>query len=119
MKSDKKQTYVMIGIVLLIIAGIMLYIALNAPRVYENEEDIISSEATLITEEALKVNYPLNLNTATEQELATIEGLSEEDAYSIVEYRKKIGKFSDISEIMNIKGIGETKYNKALPYITV
>ena len=119
MKSDKKQTLVLIGIALLIAAGIMLYVTLSAPRVYENAEDFKPSDTALFTEETVTVKYPLNLNTATARELATVEGLSEEDAYSIVEYRKKIGRFSDISEIMNVKGIGETKYNKALPYVTV
>ena len=119
MKSDKKQTLVMIGIVLLIVAGIMLYVTLSAPRIYENENYSVSSSTVSTTKEKTTVSYPLNLNTATVEELMTIDGISQKNAFAIVEYRKKIGAYSDVSEIMNIKGIGEGTYYKVLPYLDV
>jgi competence protein ComEA len=116
MKSDKKQTLVMIAIAFLIIAGIMLYVFLSAPRVYENKS-YTYSKAT--TESATELSYPLNLNTATAEELATIEGLSEKNALEIVLYRDEIGSYTDVGEIMNIKGIGEKTYYKVAPYLEV
>lgn len=118
MKSDKKQSAVMIGIVFLFLAGIMLYVTLKAPRVYEGED--FSYSITSTTEkETVSVHYPLNLNTASAEELAEIDGLSMDDALAIVMYREKIGAYSNISEIMNIKGIGQTTYYKVLPYLEI
>lgn len=116
MKSDKKQTLVIIGIALLILAGIMLYVVFSAPRVYK-DSDITYSVAT--SAESIEVFYPLNLNTATAEELASIDGLSSSLAYSIIAYREEIGVYSDVSQIKNIKGISETVYFKVFPYLTV
>ena len=117
MKSDKKQTTVMIGISLLILAGIMLYVTLSAPRVYEGDDFSYSSRTSTTEKAALR--YPLDINKATAQELKTIDGISEKNAIAIVMYREENGAYSDVSEIMNIKGIGEKTYYKALPYLEV
>jgi len=53
----------------------------------------------------------VNLNTATADELATLPGIGESTAAKIIEYRKE-HSFKDSREIMNIKGIGEKKYDK-------
>ena len=117
MKSDKKQTLVLIGISLLIVAGIMLYVALSAPRVYKNSDLTYTTKTT--TSAKARVTYPLNLNTATVEELMTIDGINSKTALSIVAYREEIGAYSDVSEIMNIRGIGESTYFIVSPYLTV
>lgn len=53
----------------------------------------------------------VNLNTATAKELATLPGIGESTAAKIIQYRKE-HHFKDAREIMNIKGIGEKKYQK-------
>ena len=116
MKSDKKQSLVLIGIALLIVAGIMLYVALSAPRVYK---DFDYRYTTKTTTQSIRVKYPLNLNTATPEELETIEGISRKTALLIVAYRQENGEYTDVSEIKNISGIGETVYFNIAPYLTV
>jgi len=108
----------MIGIVFLILAGIMLFISLKAPRIYEGSSFTYN---TSVKTTALQttVKYPLNINTATAEELATIDGMSKRNAAAIVAYREEVGTYSDVSEIMNIKGIGETTYYKVAPYLEV
>ncbi len=138
MKSDKRQTMAMIGIALLVIAGVMIYIAVSQPKIYEEQSDSVSiqiensvtytsaenqqnnvqtTSAAQVSESS--VSYPLNLNTATVQELMTIDGLGEKRAYAIVTYRQEIGRYTDVSQIMNIKGIGESLYAQVSPYLTV
>lgn len=53
----------------------------------------------------------VNLNTATVEELSTLKGIGMHTAEKIIEYRKQHG-FKDAREIMNIKGIGQKKYDK-------
>ena len=116
MKSDKKQTLVLTGIALLIVAGIMLYVTLSAPRVYKDSDYRYTTKATT---QSIRVDYPLNLNTATKEELATIDGLNEKKAALIVAYREVNGDYKDVSDIKNISGIGETTYFNIAPYLTV
>ncbi|MBP3611143.1 MAG: helix-hairpin-helix domain-containing protein [Lachnospiraceae bacterium] len=62
---------------------------------------------------------PINLNTATKEQLMTLSGIGEARAESILEYREKVGEFTDIEEIMNISGIGEAMFAKIRDKITV
>ena len=52
---------------------------------------------------------PLDLNTATAEELTALPGIGEELARRIVKYRTENGPFEKIEEIMEVSGIGEAK----------
>ena len=62
---------------------------------------------------------PLNLNTATAAQIATLPGIGPKAAQRIVEYRQKNNGFKKIEELMNVKGIGEKSFLKLKPLITV
>jgi competence protein ComEA len=62
---------------------------------------------------------PVNLNTASVSEIATLPGVGPKAAQRIVEYRQKNGGFKKIEELMNVKGIGEKSFLKLKPLITV
>lgn len=61
----------------------------------------------------------ININKATKEELMTLSGIGEAKAIAIIKYREDNNGFKDISEIMNISGIGESIYNKIKDYITI
>jgi comEA protein len=61
----------------------------------------------------------LNINDAYSSELIDLPGIGEVTAERIVSYREKYGAFKNISEIMNVKGIGTKKFEKLKDYITV
>lgn len=62
---------------------------------------------------------PLDLNSATAEELAQLPGIGEELARRIVEYRAENGSFEAVEEIMEVSGIGEGKFTALEDRITV
>jgi competence protein ComEA len=54
----------------------------------------------------------INLNKATLDQLQTLPGVGPALAARILEHREKAGKFKRIEEILNIKGMGEKKFQK-------
>lgn len=61
----------------------------------------------------------INLNKATQTELETLPGIGPSTAEKIIAYRKENGNFKKIEDIMNVNGIGESKYNKIKDLISV
>ncbi|CDB32514.1 competence protein ComEA helix-hairpin-helix repeat protein [Clostridium sp. CAG:575] len=61
----------------------------------------------------------INLNKATQTELETLPGIGPSTAEKIIAYRKENGNFKNIEDIMNVNGIGESKYSKIRDLINV
>ena len=70
----------------------------------------IETDIEVPQEEILPDPSPLNLNTATQEELAQLPGIGEELARRIVEYREANGAFESVEELMEVSGIGEGKF---------
>ena len=62
---------------------------------------------------------PVDLNTATVQELEQLPGIGPTTAKSIVRFRTKSGPFRRVEDLLAVRGISETKLQKLRPYITV
>lgn len=54
----------------------------------------------------------VSINSATLDMLVTLPGIGEVTAQKIIDYRQLHGSFLEISEIMEVKGIGQSKYEK-------
>lgn len=79
----------------------------------------IETEVRVPQEEILPDLSPLNLNTATVEELVQLPGIGEELARRIVEYRMTTGRFQNIEDIMKVSGIGQGKFDALKDRITV
>ena len=80
--------------------------------------DLGIENETIIEEDKAVVSSLININTASIDELLTLNGIGESKALAIIEYRK-INKFTKIEDLMNVSGIGEALYNKVKDSITV
>lgn len=61
----------------------------------------------------------VNINTASEEELKTLNGIGDTRAKSIAEYRKANGSFQTIEDLMKVDGIKEGVFEKIKDSITV
>ncbi len=61
----------------------------------------------------------ININTAEVWLLDALPGIGEATAQAIIEYRTENGRFSEIEELKNIKGIGDSAFEKLQDKITV
>ncbi len=62
---------------------------------------------------------PVNINTASADELTALPGVGEVIAARIVAYRRENGPFERIDQIMEVRGIGAKTHEKLRPLITV
>jgi competence protein ComEA len=61
--------------------------------------------------------FKVNINTATKEELMKLPGIGEQTAERIIQHRKLYGDFKRIEDIMNVKGIGQKKFEKIKRYL--
>ena len=61
----------------------------------------------------------LDINTATAEQLTTLDGIGETKAAAIIAYRNEHGGFSSVDELLNVKGIGEKTLQNIRKFITV
>ena len=68
---------------------------------------------------AAQPEEPVNINSATVEELSELPRIGEVTATRIVEWREENGPFSSTEELMNVQGIGERVYERIRPYVIV
>ena len=62
---------------------------------------------------------PVDLNSATAEELTVLPGIGPALAERIVEYRREHGGFGAVEELINVLGIGEAKLAELKDRVTV
>ena len=65
------------------------------------------------------VGILVNINTATVEQLCTLNGIGESRAKTIIAYREAHGNFTKKEDIMKVTGIKESSYAKIKDQITV
>ena len=62
--------------------------------------------------------YPININTADAEALDFLPGIGPTLAQRIVDYREANGEYLLVTDLLNVSGIGKTRLEDILPYIT-
>lgn len=146
--NGNKQSDILVGVALLLLAAVFSYIGFSQPKVSNNytvsETDTqvyspefdIKSETTESLSESYEendyyassggsqntqsnVSFPVNLNTCTKDELMAIDGIGDARANAIIAYREQLGGYTSIEQLKEISGIGDAVYEKIAPYVTV
>ncbi len=93
----------------------------NCKNSYEGirNDACIESNETETNNEFSDSNNLISINNATLEELQTLPGIGEAKAQNIIKYREEHGLFSDINELKNIDGIGDSIFDKIKENITL
>lgn len=91
----------------------------DGQQIYVPSEKEIRSGAVKEEKGPGQEQAKINLNTATKEELMTLNGIGEAKAEAIIKYREEHGNFSSVEDIMKIEGIKDGIFNKVKEQITV
>lgn len=144
-----RQSDVLVGVALLLIAAVFAYLGFSQPKVsndytveqttaqvyspefdttmqensatsqYYENNDYEAVSSTADNDDNISVSFPLNLNTCTKEELMEIDGIGEVRADAIIAYHEKLGGYSSVEQLKDISGIGDKTFEKIAPYVTV
>ena len=127
MKEEKQITF-LIGTALFLCFLILGYAAFFASPVQlytvlpitESQDEsflVESSDVSIYSNDSNEIILSDKINTLLE--LTEIPGVGEVIAQRILEYRQKHHLFADIQELLDIDGIGQKKFEKMEPYVTI
>ncbi len=86
---------------------------IDIPKIANDEDDNSANEV-----EDNSSSDKININTASLDELQSLNGIGEATAKNIVEYRQN-SRFEKIEDILNVSGIGSSKYELIKEYICI
>jgi competence ComEA-like helix-hairpin-helix protein len=62
---------------------------------------------------------PVNINTASSEELQQVPGIGPATAQKILQMRKSYGPFKSVDDLLAIRGLGQKRLDKMRKYLTV
>lgn len=100
--------------------------ALPTPEPFAPPEPQPSEEAAANSAEdedgeepVTRVQFPLDINTATAEQLQFIPQVGDVMSRRIVQYREELGGYTDLEQLRNIKGVGDKTYEHLYAYLII
>lgn len=88
----------------------------------QKDQEALKNDACIskeVLEQSSEEEAKVSLNQATLEQLMTLPGIGESKALAIINYREEHGGFTEIEEIMQVSGIGESVFEKIKDSITL
>lgn len=93
--------------------------AIFVPTIGEMVEDIQPESFISVNTSNHLSEDVVNINLASEAELATLPGVGPSKARAIISYRDENGRFQTIEDLKNVSGIGDKTFEKLKEFISV
>ena len=110
--------FVMVLLTAAFLASLIFFSARGKP-VTAADDYTVAVERSVPAEEIVPERQPVDINTATAEELQQLMGIGPVLAQAIVDYRAEHGPFASAEELLEVSGIGETKLDNIRNDITL
>ncbi|MCL2638648.1 MAG: ComEA family DNA-binding protein [Oscillospiraceae bacterium] len=124
----KKAFFPLISLIFVIACAVFVYLAREAETVYVNViPAVVENADTGVPGASRPTSTPIepaktslvNINTASLDELMTLQGIGPAIGQRIIDYREESGLFMTIHELKEVSGIGEVMFERIRELITV
>ncbi len=85
----------------------------------DGDKDFSYADAPENTETVTEIDFPIDINTASADELVYIKGIGGTIAGNIISYRDEHGYFYSLEELLNVDGIGDKKLEDIREFIFI
>ncbi|MDD5476391.1 MAG: helix-hairpin-helix domain-containing protein [Syntrophales bacterium] len=92
---------------------------LNGDRVFISFNPLSVRREPMEQRVRLALGMPMEINSASQDDLVMISGIGPATAEAIVKYREERGGFTSIRELTSIRGIGEKRFQELERYLTL
>ncbi len=75
--------------------------------------------AVVVVTPSLAESSPINVNTASNGELISVNGIGPAKAKAIIEHRDANGAFASVEDLRSVPGIGDRLLERLRPQVTV
>ena len=103
----------------LVFLGTLAFFALRGQPPATTDDYTVTVERSVPAEEIVPVKEPVDINTATAEELQTLPGIGPVLAERIVDYRAAHGAFTEVEELLEVEGIGGAKLDALRGSVTL
>ncbi|MFC1591506.1 ComEA family DNA-binding protein [Thermodesulfobacteriota bacterium] len=79
----------------------------------------LEGDTTLALKDPSLFKGKININTATVEEFAKLPAIDRLEAQRIVDYRTQKGKFTDIDDLLKVKGVRRLEYRRIKKFLTL
>ena len=104
----KQERLILYSLALIIFCGSTIHYALKKFPAVRNILNLIESET---------LYKKIDINTASAEQFESLPLIGKVTAQRIVDYRRHVGRFQTTEELKDVQGIGETSFQRMLPYL--
>lgn len=79
----------------------------------------VAGPAAVLQSQSEARQEPVDINTATAEELQKVPGIGVALARRIIEFREEHGRFEKVDDLLNVRGIGVASLEKLRRYVVV
>ena len=110
---ERKESFQAAHLVMILLTlaflGALAYFSAHGEPTTVTDGYTVAVERSVPAEEIVPERQPVDINSATAEELQQLMGVGPVLAQAIVDYRAEHGPFVSVNELLEVSGIGETK----------
>jgi competence protein ComEA len=116
----EQRSYVTGGLYALALIGSLLsFLLVGCVKLPHHPSASSSQFAPAVSASEARLTPSININTAPAAELERLPGIGRGLAARIVSYREQYGSFRRAEHLIMVRGIGERRFRRLRPFITV